>query len=450
MSTVLRTRELYCPSHFGNYYEVALPHEMHELLAEARSWGVNRFSDWFDTVDLYNVYARRDSRFYNMPEAVWDKKFANFQCAAQAGLELGLTITPNHVFQEQVTPETAAETGGEVFGQLVCPSKPGVTEMILDNYANIFRDLRDRGSRFAAISACPYDYGGCKCAECAPWIVTFGKLTVEIVKLARTFFGDVEANLIGWWWTDADHEQFTAWADREVPGFFNAFANHIQYGQTQYKQRIVPNACAERAFVHIGYGETGGVDVYGHYGPPIGPTRIEKTVAFLRSRKAGGFMAYSEGLCDELNMAVLAGLSSGQFATADDVLGTYVDRYFGGDRSGWVAWLHTMGEVETVDPAQARKAFDRLVKTSRDNWRIRALHEKLKMCEADAIVRSKSEWDAERIRAADAFWLAKERLWRDIWRRGLGRHALKFDWQAPDWAREKRPKTDMAIDDLPA
>jgi hypothetical protein len=149
MGTTLPVRELYCPSHFGNSYEVALPREMTGILTEAKFWGFNRFSDWFDTIDLYDVY-RGKSRLYNMPEAMWNQKFQNFVAADRAGLELALVITPNHVFSNQVTPENRAVEGEHIFGQLVCPARPGVTEMILNNYRNLFADFARRGLRLRA------------------------------------------------------------------------------------------------------------------------------------------------------------------------------------------------------------------------------------------------------------------------------------------------------------
>lgn len=85
-------------------------------------------------------------------------------------------ITPNHVFCNQVTRENEAVNDGHIFGQLVCPSKPGVPEMILDNYRHLFGDFARRGLPLRALQACPYDYGGCACDHCQPWIVTFGKL----------------------------------------------------------------------------------------------------------------------------------------------------------------------------------------------------------------------------------------------------------------------------------
>lgn len=68
MNNILPVRELYCPSHFGNIYEVALNNEMGKILSETKSWGFNRFSDWFDTIDLYDVYHKKHAHF-NLPEA---------------------------------------------------------------------------------------------------------------------------------------------------------------------------------------------------------------------------------------------------------------------------------------------------------------------------------------------------------------------------------------------
>ena len=208
----LRTRELYAPSHFGNAYEATLPNEMTARLAEAKFWGFNRFTDWFNTVDLCDVYRKRDGLF-NMPETVWARKFANYKCAADLGFALGLVVTPNHVFLDQVTEKTAAPTGGHVFGQLVCPSKPGVTDMILGNYHRLFQDFADRGLHLASISGGAYDYGGCACDACRPWAVTFGRLFKQIGELADDFFGGISVELWGWWWSDDDHRDFSGWAD---------------------------------------------------------------------------------------------------------------------------------------------------------------------------------------------------------------------------------------------
>ena len=432
MPEILPVRELYCPSHFGNFYEVAMRNEMRQVLAEAKFWGYTRYSDWFDTIDLSDVYAS-DHRHFDTPEAVWARKFMGFEVAAELGLELGLVVTPNHVFCNQVTPANEATKSDRFFGHLVCPSKPGVAEMVLANYRNLFEDFARRGLRLTSISAGAYDYGGCACEACQPWIVAFGKLAKAIVQVGEEVFGTVQADLWGWWWTDEDHEAFGEWADREAPGRFHAFANHILYGEASYQVRRLPEGVSERAFVHIGYGEAPGVDTYGHYGAVVAPRRLEATYRHLVERGADGFLAYSEDVFDEINKAIMGGLASGQFASADAALCGYANRYLGGDAEGWADWLAQLGRIEALPAGPARSRFNTLKADSRPSERLTALELKLQMREADEAVRGEGEWTPDRIRAADAFFAAKEKLWRGIWRRGLCRHIFRFDWKVPEW-----------------
>ncbi len=431
----LPARELYCPSHFGNTYEATLSGEMSDRLAEARFWGFNRYSDWFDTIDLYDLYAR-NQRFYNMPEAVWERKFGNYTCAAREGFGLGLVVTPNHVFADQVTGDNAAQAGAHFFGQLVCPSKSGVVDMILENYQRLFRDFTERGLRLSAISGGAYDYGGCACDACRPWIVTFGTLFHRIARLAREVFGPVEAELWGWWWTDEDHEQFTRWADARVPGFFDSLAYHLPYGKTEYEARPIPRGCSEKAFVHIAYGERSSRDSYSHYGANIAPVRLWKTVEALVARGAAGFLAYSEGDHDDINKAILGGLSSGRFRTTREILEAYAERYFGTDSEGWSDLLHRLGDFETIDAPDCRERFDRLAAGARDTWRLRQVEGRLKLAEAHQAVLAESEWTPARIAAANAYRQAKEELYRNVWRLGIQRHIFRFEGNLPEWYGE--------------
>ncbi|MFH1475898.1 MAG: hypothetical protein ABIH24_00175 [Verrucomicrobiota bacterium] len=429
----LATRELYGPAHFGNTYEATLPGEMTALLTEAKFWGFNRFSDWFDTIDLYNVYEKKQKPLFNMPEAIWARKFSNFKCADKLGFELGLVVTPNHVFSNQVTPENEAEKTGKFFGQLVCPSKPGATELILENYRNLFQDFKEHGLRLGSIAGGAYDYGGCACEKCSPWIVTFGKLFKQIAGLAGECFGSISVELWGWWWTDEDHKEFTKWADAEAPDYFKAMAFHLPYGITDYQVRPIPRNCAEKAFVHIAYGEQSNRDAYCHYGANIAPVRLEKTVRYLVSRGAAGFLAYSEGDHDDINKAILAGLSSKQYSSADEVLHAYAKRYFGANPAGWSELLHYLGDFETIETVKCRRLFDKLSRGATNLWRFQQVEERLKMAEAHQAVLAETDWTPKRLAAAKAFIAAKARLYRNVWRLGLQRHAFRFETYMPDW-----------------
>ena len=106
------------------------------------------------------------------------------------------------------------------------------------------------------------------------------------------------------------------------------------------------------------------------------------------------------------------------------MLGAYADRYLGGDVSGWVAWFHEISDLSNVDVGVARSQFEKLSASAKRGWRLEQLRERLNLCEANAAVHSRKEWDAERLALARAFWATKERLYRKVYGIGLARSIL--------------------------
>ncbi|MCX6375330.1 MAG: hypothetical protein NTU88_04720 [Armatimonadetes bacterium] len=443
--------ELYGPAHFGNSYEVMASYQMKETLQEAKFWGFNAYGDWLDAADLKDPHNNPRSEFL-LPQALWDRKLQSYAIAQQLGFMTDLVVTPNHVYLDQLAPDLLADrSGGRIQGQLICPSQPRAREIILGNHRNLFKDLHARGVKLSSISGCPYDYGGCNCPSCRPWIVTFGKLMVEIVKIGREFFPEMKARLIGWWWTPDEHKLFKEWADHESSGTFVSLAAHLPYGETRPNPAIVlPQECELHAFVHIGYAEKAQPrDVYGPWGPVIAPNRLATTCYELKGIGCKGYMAYSEGHCDDLNKALLAGLSSGKAADAQSILAAYAERYFGakGRRmSEWARWLSRWGEPFAVDTKAAREEFDRLAKDAKLGWRLSQWEAKLRIFEANAEVLERKEWDEKRLDAADRFFLARDKMYREVWGLGLVRHVLNPRYHRPAWYAEwsKQPPAPTA------
>lgn len=437
----LTYRELYCPAHFGNSYEVMWPNEMEQVLAEAQHWGFNVYGDWFDTADLKNPHNNPRGE-YLLPHALWERKLGHFRTAMGLGFATDLVTTPNHVFLDQLASDLLADTSDRrFFGQLLCPSKPAARDTILRNHRDLFEDFRNGGVRLSSISGCPFDYGGCACAACRPWIVTFGKLFAEIHDAAKQFFPDIKARLIGWWWTREEHELFKRWADAEAAGRFASLAAHLPYGEVAPAPDLaLPEGCELHAFVHVGYADKAQPrDVYGPWGPVAAATRIPATITALESAGVTGFMAYSEGVFDDVNKALLGGLSSGGLDDARSVLAAYAERYFGAsgaDRNGWVEWLAEWGNPWEVDTAAARRRFDDLSRCAQAGWRLAQFEAKLRIFEAHAAVKARSQWDAQRLAAADRFFAERERLQRGIWGLGLVRHVLNQRYHQPDWFEE--------------
>ncbi len=437
-------RELYCPAHFGNSYEVMWSNEMRDLLAEAKHWGFTHYGDWFDNQDLRSPASLGLHDDYSTGPELRRRKISHYRSAAAVGLGLDLVLTPNHVYVDQVRDNLAAERAeSHVFGQLICPSISEARDIIIGNHRDLFRELYEAGVALSSISACPYDFGGCTCEKCKPWIVTFGKLVVDIYEAAREFFPDIVPRLIGWWWRPEDHVQFNAWANRDYPGLFQSLASYIKYGEYVLDAtNAFPNDCESHAFIHIGYADRHEPhDLYGGWGPTIAPNRIERTVRDLSAKGYTGYMAYSEGQFDDINKALLAGLSSGAFNSAHDVLRAYAERYFGAtgaDIASWMEWIESWGAPFERDVVHARRDFDRLAKSARRSWRLDQLEAKLRLFEAHADVMRRAEWDAERISAAERWYAERERLQRRVWGLGLTRHIFSRSWGAnrPSWENE--------------
>ena len=439
--SIILNRRLYAPGHFGSSYEVMWPREMKAYLAEQQWWGFTGYMDWFDPSDLKNP--RNNPRgIYLMPQSYWDRKLAHYRGAAELGFATDLIITPNHVFTDQVRPEIAAdESNPRYFGQLVCPSKPEGREIILGNCRELFEDLKNAGVELDAFTSFPLDYGGCACESCEPWVLTWGALSKEMVAVAREFFPNTVARMGAWWLGEDDLVMLRDWVAANAPGLFSSIDLEIPYGKTAPDMSMtVPDGCERHAFLHPGYGDKGEPrDVYGLWGPVMAPNRIPKTIDDLAAQGVTGYTTYSEGVFGDANRAILAGISSGKFATAHEALEAYAERYFGANgltMSDWADWLADWGEPYDRDLKKARREYALLSKGAMKNWRLEAFECKLRIMEAHRQILDMTEWNEARLVAAESFFAEREYLQRQVWKLGLMRHILYEGWHAPSWYEE--------------
>jgi hypothetical protein len=253
---------------------------------------------------------------------------------------------------------------------------------------------------------------------------------------------------------------------------------YIPYSSTTVADMRLPNGCQRWAFVHIGYADQASPrDVYGHFGPVVAPVRLAQTVSHLADSHVTGVMAYSEGMFDDVNKALLAGLGSGQFRTADEVLRAYARRYFHADEQQagqWAQWLAAWGRPFDVDPQQmaqqlallsgcptttcgagvspARAAGTAapqnpevivgqpLNRTSAGGWRQRQWELKLELFRLNKLIGAEKQWTPARLEAVDQFWQVQEQIHRGLWgltllRHIFGRSYTPAPWYA-DWAKQ--------------
>lgn len=426
-------RECYCPAHFGNSYEAMWPLEMADTLKEMKWWGFNRFADWMTTTDVCDP---TDNQFQTLAVSGADRKIAAFRAAQHLGMATNLIITPNHVYLDQQRPSYAARLRTGIFGQLVCPSKPRARAIIHQNYELWFRQLAEAGVRLSAFTGFAYDFGGCACRKCDPWILTFAELMREAHQIARNWHPEIEPWVCSWWWTEEEHRLFNDWCRRRAPGWLKGMSLHILYGETGFKDIPVPHDCRKVAFTHIGYSdEAGSSDIYTKWGAVISPKRIPATIRRIHEQGASGFQAYSEGVFDDVNKALLAGISSGRGKTARSILKLYARRYLGGDADAWADWLLLWGDRRTVDVEEANRVFARLEPNATRGWRLDHLGSKLRLETLDRqIGRPAPEgWSRPRLKRADLFWAEQEHLLRDVYRLGPVRHVFARKFHPPAW-----------------
>lgn len=429
-------RECYCPAHFGNSYEAMGPREMASYLAEMKWMGFNRYSDWITTTDICNPYT--SAATWDLGKEQLDRKRKAFRAAQALGLGLNLIVTPNHVYLDQLKPELTAKKSGRVFGQLICPSQPEGRKIILGNFERWFKDFSDEGLRLSAFTAFAYDYGGCECETCKPWIITFARLMREIHGIAEKYHPGIEPWFCSWWWTPEEHEQFNAWAEKEASGWLKGMTMHIEYNQTRPKDVPVPAGCRKLAFVHIGYGDLRDYEVYGHQGAVIAPNRLPATLRELRNLGFEGYQAYSEGVLDDCNKMLLAGLGSGAYGTADEALRAYAQRYFGAapeQSNEWSTWLAQWGDRKKLPLLSVAAEFERLSNGSNPCWRLEHWRYKIELETLDRAIGTPkpTEWTFEKNAMADNYFAAQERLYREVYRLGPVRHILNPSVMPPPW-----------------
>jgi hypothetical protein len=203
----------------------------------------------------------------------------------------------------------------------------------------------------------------------------------------------------------------------------------------------LPKGCAKGAFVHISYAEmTRPKDTYGHYGPMVAAGRLQKSMEDLRVQGVTHLMAYSEGQCDDLNKALFAGLASGKFKTAHEVLAAYAGRHFGTDdetSAAWARWLAGWGKPFHRDIDRAKAELAELLKKTpnRDAPRVREWVLKTELFDIDRRIGGGGNWTPERLELVERYWRTRERIRRGIWGLGPQRHIFTRKFIHTAWYR---------------
>ena len=103
--------DMYCPSHFGNTYEVFYENEMRDAISPLKEYGCQWYSEWFDMECCADLATNKLNAFSTV---LWQNVRMHYRLAQEMGLKTGLIITPNWTYYDQCRTEWKAAAGERI------------------------------------------------------------------------------------------------------------------------------------------------------------------------------------------------------------------------------------------------------------------------------------------------------------------------------------------------
>ena len=155
-------RVIYFSVHAYNWFHMAPTEDLEKYLEELLLWGYNGIHL---CVPIFNLHSFDEPLFYDAVE----KTRSIYKLAKNLGMKRSFGIVPNqgllsapHEFDAEPVSRPRPNNGRNL-----CPSKPGVTEYLVDCWKKMFEPYKDIEMDY--FMPWPYDEGGCTCEKCSPW-----------------------------------------------------------------------------------------------------------------------------------------------------------------------------------------------------------------------------------------------------------------------------------------
>ena len=295
-------REIYFATHFHNFYHEATVEKVINYIEELALWGYNAVAVWFDMHGFYGI---------DDPEAkkMLERLALILQAGKNAGMKNMIGILGNEGYNSSPI-ELRAKTPKQIrlrghYGVEICPSRPGGTELILqqvDDELNAFIKL---GITLDFISLWPYDQGGCGCDQCTPWGSNgYLGITKKIAALAQKKIKGIKIVLSTWLFDCVEDEgewvglakafkEETPWVDYIMADSHETYPRYL----LNYP---VPGNLPLLNFPEISMWNS---SPWGGFGANPLPERFQRLWDDVKDKVAGGF-PYSEGIYEDINKIV--------------------------------------------------------------------------------------------------------------------------------------------------
>lgn len=291
----LPVRGMYFATHFHNFYHDAPLELVERYVEDLALWGCNALSVWFD----FHHYSGIDDP---AAQAMIARLHAILKAANAVGIGAGLTSLANEAYYTS-PQELRAEPFPAHYHVEICPSKPGGLELILKWREEMLRAFADLDIEYVWIW--PYDQGGCKCADCAPWggngflrnAEAYGRLLRRVMPKAKSIISTWE---FGYWQGDEEWDLFyQAMAAKPDWVDYCMAEGHCDFPPYVLRHGPPPH------FPLLNFPEISmyGMGPWGGFGANLQPARLQQVWDSVRLWLAGGF-PYSEGIYEDLNKAI--------------------------------------------------------------------------------------------------------------------------------------------------
>ena len=326
-------RGIYFASHFYNFYHSAPLDKIHRLQEDLALWGQNIQTLWYDMHHYSAIDDPESLEFAARMKAIM--KHAN--TLGVKTVYLGLANEAFNSSPKELRAEWAIQNGyvrhpHSHYELELCPSKPGGMEKIIEYRLQTLKLYKEVEPDY--FTFWPYDQGGCTCEGCAPWGgVGFLKCVKTLIPLIKEIWPKTRIILSGWFFerfypgewdrffeeTTKDGFPYTDFAD-----YFMAYFPDNIFGETFNVPKQITEGQLPAGLPLIDFPEISmqGAFPWGGFGANPQPKWLQSIENKTGQLYKGGY-AYSEGIFEDINKAIILSLYSGRHTCAVEAIREY-------------------------------------------------------------------------------------------------------------------------------
>ena len=323
-------RFVYFANHFENWYQRCTADEVREQLEDLILWGINGLQTGLPAINLTSW----DDPDFPRCKALYVKLL-------KTAKELGLKLFAGSSFMDFKKPDPTLAADKKYLvsktGNPICPHKPGAVEYIIKKMSVPMEIWTEVGVDYFLFW--PYDEGGCSCDKCWPWGAKgFYDSSRILADYVREKLPNVTIGLSTWYFGRGEYQK------DEWDLFYKRLQEDEAAGKA-WVQFLLMETRDDVPAQHypVDHGaptphvkmytfpepSMTGVTPWGGFGAICTPRLMKRQEGPFMSFCNGGYM-YTEGIFDDMNKVVMAGLFWKRDRSTDETLTDYCNYEYKG------------------------------------------------------------------------------------------------------------------------